>query len=77
MNPLMAASFMSAPGGPGVPGMPGGIPGITDSGSAVAGDIKSKNENGGAIHFAPAWQSQLIWLGVAGLGLAALYIWKK
>ena len=65
MNPLMAA---------GIPGMSGGL---NDSGSAVAGDIQGKNNNGGAIHFAPTWQGQLVWLGVAAIGLAAFYIWKK
>lgn len=72
MNPLMAASI------PGLPGMPGGGgASLTDSGSAVAGDIKNKINNGGAIHFAPTWQGQLIWLGVAALGVTALYLYKK
>jgi hypothetical protein len=68
MNPLIPAAM------PGIPGMSGGL---NDSGSAVAGDIHGKNNNGGAIHFAPTWQGQLIWLGVAALGVTAFYLWKK
>lgn len=70
MNPLMAASI------PGMPGAGGGAS-LSDSGSAVSGDINGKNNNGGAIHFAPTWQGQLVWLGVAALGVAAFYLWKK
>lgn len=65
MNPLMA-----------MPGISGGFS-ATDTGSAVSGDIHGKNQNGGAIHFAPTWQSYLPLMAIAGAALVGLYIWKK
>jgi hypothetical protein len=65
MNPLLAA---------GIPGMSGGL---NDSGSAVAGDIQGKNQNGGAINFGGGWESAIPFAVVGVTVLVGIYLWKK
>ena len=63
MNPLMAAG--------------GGGLSASDSSTTASGDINGRNNNGGAIHFAPTWQSSIPLLVVGALALTAVYLIKK